>query len=68
MRKDTETEFDDEPTTAARMGIGASTLQQARYRGEGPPFVRIGKLVRYRRRDVEAWLVARTVGAVGGAK
>lgn len=33
----------------------------ARQRGR-PTFVKIGRLVRYRRADVEAWLVSRTVG------
>ena len=36
-----------------------STLQKDRVTGTGIPFVRIGRLVRYRQSDVEAWLAAR---------
>ncbi len=56
--------FDTEPDTAAMLGIGASTLQQLRFRGEGPPYLKIGRAIRYRRSDVERWLEAHTVGAV----
>jgi predicted DNA-binding transcriptional regulator AlpA len=32
------------------------TLYQWRYRGVGPPGLRIGRHIRYRPEDVEAWL------------
>jgi predicted DNA-binding transcriptional regulator AlpA len=36
-----------------------STWQKRRLTGDGPPFIRIGgRLVRYRRSEVEAWLAA----------
>jgi hypothetical protein len=35
-----------------------STLQKDRVVGSGPPFVRIGRLVRYRQSDVQAYLDA----------
>jgi predicted DNA-binding transcriptional regulator AlpA len=35
-----------------------STWQKKRLTGDGPPFIRIGRLVRYRRSEVEAWLAA----------
>jgi hypothetical protein len=33
-----------------------STLAYWRHRGEGPPYAKVGRRVRYRRLDVEAWL------------
>ena len=35
-----------------------SRWQKARLTGDGPPFIKIGHLVRYRRRDVRDWLEA----------
>lgn len=35
-----------------------SRWQKARLTGEGPPFIKIGHLVRYRRADVRAWLAS----------
>jgi predicted DNA-binding transcriptional regulator AlpA len=35
------------------------TLQKDRLRGSGPPFVKLGRLVRYRPEDVRAWLAVR---------
>ena len=37
------------------------TLQAWRSRGGGPPFVKIGRLVRYRGCDVKRWIASRTV-------
>lgn len=37
------------------------TLQAWRSRGGGPPFVKIGRLVRYRGCDVKNWITSRTV-------
>ncbi len=42
---------------ASRLGCAVITLEKWRQRGEGPHWVRVGKrAVRYRVRDVEAWL------------
>jgi hypothetical protein len=35
------------------------TLQKDRLRGGGIPFIRLGRLVRYRQTDVAAWIAAR---------
>lgn len=35
-----------------------STLSKLRLRGGGPPFCRIGRAVRYRRSDLDEWLLA----------
>ncbi len=45
---------------ASRLGVSRSTLQSWRYSRRGPRFVKIGRLVRYRVADVEAFLVACT--------
>jgi len=37
-------------------GRAVSTLEKDRLTGYGPPYLKLGRLVRYRRRDVEAWL------------
>jgi excisionase family DNA binding protein len=41
---------------ADMLAVPLGTLYQWRHRGEGPPGYRIGRHVRYRRGDVEAWL------------
>jgi len=41
---------------AAFMKIAPVTLEQARARGEGPPYSKAGRRILYRRSDVEAWL------------
>lgn len=40
---------------AARFKIDQSTLRTWRKTGGGPRYVKFGRLVRYRRSDVEAW-------------
>jgi predicted DNA-binding transcriptional regulator AlpA len=35
-----------------------STWQKRRLSGNGPPFIKLGRLVRYRRSQFEAWLAA----------
>jgi excisionase family DNA binding protein len=39
--------------------VPAATLYTWRYRGQGPPGIRVGKYVRYRRQDIEGWLEQR---------
>ncbi|MBR1335335.1 helix-turn-helix domain-containing protein [Bradyrhizobium ottawaense] len=41
--------------------ISIRTLQAWRCRGAGPAFVRVGRAIRYRRRDLLAWIEANTV-------
>lgn len=45
---------------AARLGVSRSTLQSWRYSGRGPRYIKLGRLVRYRNADVEAFLNAST--------
>ena len=45
---------------AARyLGLKAATLNKWRVYGEGPPFIKVGRLVRYRRADLDAYLSGR---------
>ncbi len=46
----------DERETASILGCAVSTLQKHRVSGGGIPFVKLGRLVRYRRADVLAYL------------
>jgi predicted DNA-binding transcriptional regulator AlpA len=38
---------------------GVPTLQKDRLRGTGPRFIKMGRSVRYRPSDVEAWIAER---------
>ena len=52
---------------AGRLGMKPATLANWRWRGYGPPHVNLGgRRVRYRLRDVEAWLERQVQGAPGG--
>ena len=41
---------------AEMLGVPVGTLANWRYQGRGPAFVKVGRHVRYRRRDVVAWI------------
>ena len=43
--------------------LTVNTLEKWRVRGEGPPFVKVGGRVRYRRSDVLAWIEENTKAA-----
>lgn len=55
-------EFIDERQLSERIGIECTTLQNWRWSGKGPRYVKVGRLVRYNLADVLAWLAANTVG------
>jgi predicted DNA-binding transcriptional regulator AlpA len=42
--------------TADRLGIRSELLAQWRYQRTGPPFHRLGRLVRYDLNEIDAWL------------
>lgn len=52
----------DEKQLCADLGISPVTATKWRAKAAGPPFIKVGRLVRYRRADVEAWLASRTIG------
>lgn len=44
------------PQVAECLGVSTSYLQKGRTNGTGPDFIRLGRSVRYRRREVQDWL------------
>ena len=57
-------EFFDEKRLCALLGISSVTATKWRAKAKGPPFIKVGRLVRYRHTDVDAWLRANTVGSL----
>jgi len=54
------------PEAAAYIGITENTLSVWRCVGRyAIPFIKVGRLVRYRRSDLEAWLESRTQNSGG---
>jgi predicted DNA-binding transcriptional regulator AlpA len=49
-------------TLCAELGISSVTATKWRASTAGPPFIKVDRLVRYRRSDVEARLAAHAVG------
>ncbi len=42
---------------ATKLGLSERTLEAWRFRGEGPPFLRVGpRRVAYSRNDLDSWL------------
>jgi len=51
--------FHTEEQEAARIGVAPKTLANQRSRGDGPPFIKLGRLVRYDPDLTDAWLAER---------
>ncbi|MGY4227821.1 phage terminase Nu1 subunit (DNA packaging protein) [Bradyrhizobium sp. USDA 4503] len=51
-----------ELAVAEILNLSIRTLQSWRLRSAGPPFVQVGRAVRYRRRDLIGWIEANTCG------
>jgi hypothetical protein len=47
------------PAAADYLGYAESTLEKKRLTGDGPPFIKLGRVIVYDTRDLDAWLVAR---------
>lgn len=52
---------------AEKLGITVQALALMRHEGSGPTYIKVGRRVRYRMSDVEAWLDANTVTTSGDA-
>lgn len=52
----------DERELSMEYGISVKTAQRWRAERTGPAYVKVGRLVRYRPADVEAWLESRIIG------
>jgi len=48
------------PDAARRIGLAPATLAKLAVFGGGPPMVKLGRSVRYRAADLDAWLDGRT--------
>jgi excisionase family DNA binding protein len=46
---------------ASYCGLAVATLEKLRLRSGGPAFLKLGRSVRYRRNDLDAWLESRRV-------
>lgn len=58
----------NEKVVAKQLGCQVKTLQAWRVRGGGPEFVRVGRLVRYNPRSIEAWVESRTARSTSDAR
>jgi excisionase family DNA binding protein len=54
---------------AVYVRLGKPTLERFRITGDGPAYVKLGSAVRYRKSDLDAWLVSRVMRSTsdGGA-
>lgn len=57
----------NENQAAEFIGVSVRTLQAWRVRGGGPPYVKIGRTVRYQRRALVAFQEAHTVSSTAEA-
>jgi predicted DNA-binding transcriptional regulator AlpA len=47
------------PAAAEYLGDAESTLEKRRVSGDGPPIIRLGRVIVYDTRDLDAWLASR---------
>ena len=52
---------------ATLLRLSERTLERGRISGLGPKFVRIGRSIRYRLADIEAYIASRVVGSTSEA-
>ncbi|MEM1346037.1 MAG: helix-turn-helix domain-containing protein [Pseudomonadota bacterium] len=52
----------------ARYGITKRYLEIAVVRGDGPPYIKLGRSVRYRPSDLDAWIAAQRVDPRAGLR
>ncbi len=53
----------DTKGAAERIGLAVKTLENMRTRGDGPKFMKLGRAVRYRLADLDAWMAARVMSS-----
>lgn len=56
----------NEKQAAEVLGLSHRTLQNWRVKGGGPRFVKLSGSVRYRERDLEAWVESRVTASTSG--
>lgn len=57
----TQLDILDTPEAASYIRLSKPTLERLRLTGDGPPYAKLGKAVRYRRADLDAWLESRLI-------
>lgn len=57
----------DTAGAAEYTALSASTLNKLRCSGGGPKYLKLGKIIRYRFADLDAWLESRTVNSTADA-
>ena len=63
MKEDDEDFLVTRGDVEARFGISKRFLELAGAKGQGPMMIRFGRLVRYRIKDVRAWIEAQSEGS-----
>jgi excisionase family DNA binding protein len=58
--QDEEESLVTEPEAARVLAVSVRTLQAWRVQDAGPPYVRVGRLIRYVRSSLIAWIKSRT--------
>lgn len=53
----------DTKGAAERIGLASKTLENMRTKGGGPRFMKLGRAVRYRVADLDAWMSAHVVSS-----
>ena len=51
------------PETARYLGLAVSTLNKWRCIGDGPVFIKLGRAVRYRKEDLDAYVTKRSLAS-----
>jgi excisionase family DNA binding protein len=54
------------PDAAEYLGIPKSTLEKMRLTGDGPLYVKAGRIVVYRKSDIDRWLECRVRQSTAG--
>ena len=57
--KDQAPEYFPTRQAAQYLGVSAGWLASARCRGNGPPYIKMGRAIRYRRLTLEKWMAQR---------
>ena len=53
---------------AEYVGLKKPTMERFRFLGQGPAYCKLGGAVRYRKKDLDAWLDSRAVNSVEEAR
>jgi len=54
----TATEYFTTKQAATYLGLSPQYLEIARHRGEGPPYIKLARAVRYKRSELDDWMAS----------